>query len=996
MKRVIRRRGTCESRGDRAAKPVERLESRVLLSVNVTIDPSQHFQTIEGFGTSVATAPALYESAAFQKMYYADLGSSMLRLPVRLDTLMGPDGTLASPVTLTPDLQADIALFNFNQPDVQSDGILAAASKTYGIDSVKIIGSIWSPPNWMKGPEVNWQTGQPDGNYPYVSWNLTDTIGGSLIDTPDNLAQFGLFVASYVKGFQQAYGVPFYAISIQNELAFAESYSSCVYTPQLFVDAIKAVHSAFVQYGISTKIIGPEDVGVGPSYVPWIAWRQMQYINAVRADPEAMADLSAYAIHGFADDSSTPGRSPAMWDQYANGRSATDYPAPYNSWWTGIANDGKESWQTEMLPTDQSAAGALLLAENAQDALVQGDVSAWFDWQTADGGPASVHTLTSGTDETTLKFGAAQQFFRYIRPGSYRVGATPSDPTGVYVSAFVQDQEQTLTTVLINAGSTDQTVNLSVSGDPVSVYGIDRRTDATDVFADEGPVPVVNGVATIDLPAGSIVTLQGNTFGGLTDGGFELPQVGAATYGAFAFNPTGDGWDFQGSAGVTGNGSGFTALNPNAPEASQVGFLQAGGSSISQTVSLAAGTYTVGFSAAQRVQWQTTRQDFSVSVDGTSVGTFTPPSDGSYNAYTTASFTVATGTHTVTFTGLDTAGGDNTAFIDNVKLAPAPAAVAQPANAGFESPAIGAGGAAYIIAPINAGWNFLGTAGLTGNASAFTGANPNAPQGAQVAYLQMTGSISQAVSLAAGTYAVQFVAAQRILWQSGMQDLEVMIDGQAVGQFTPSTGGVYSTFQTSAITLASGTHTIEFLGLDSAGGDHTAFIDAVQIVPAVPSSAPVLDSGFENPSVGSNAFGAFALDPMGSAWQFNGTAYVSGNGSGFTALNPAAPEGGQVGVLQMAGSSISQTISLAAGTYAIDFLAAQRIQWQTGMQDFQVLLDGAIIGTFTPTDGTYRQYQTNTFTATAGVHLLQFVGLNSMGGDNSAFIDSVQIGLARA
>ena len=49
------------------------------------------------------------------------------------------------------------------------------------------------------------------------------------------------------------------------------------------------------------------------------------------------------------------------------------------------------------------------------------------------------------------------------------------------------------------------------------------------------------------------------------------------------------------------------------------------------------------------------------------VGTFTPSGTG-YPAITTAAFTVAAGTHTITFQGLDTAGGDNTAFIDNVRL----------------------------------------------------------------------------------------------------------------------------------------------------------------------------------------------------------------------------------------------------------------------------------------------------------------------------------------
>ena len=40
----------------------------------------------------------------------------------------------------------------------------------------------------------------------------------------------------------------------------------------------------------------------------------------------------------------------------------------------------------------------------------------------------------------------------------------------------------------------------------------------------------------------------------------------------------------------------------------------------------------------------------------------------SYQAYTTGSFTVGAGSHTITFVGLDTAGGDNTAFIDAVGI----------------------------------------------------------------------------------------------------------------------------------------------------------------------------------------------------------------------------------------------------------------------------------------------------------------------------------------
>ncbi len=82
-----------------------------------------------------------------------------------------------------------------------------------------------------------------------------------------------------------------------------------------------------------------------------------------------------------------------------------------------------------------------------------------------------------------------------------------------------------------------------------------------------------------------------------------------------------------------------------------------------------AGTYVIAFDAAQRGNYQFGGQDFQVLVDGTVVGTFTPTGTG-YARYMTAPFTVAAGTHTIVFQGLDDAGGDNTAFLDQVRVMP--------------------------------------------------------------------------------------------------------------------------------------------------------------------------------------------------------------------------------------------------------------------------------------------------------------------------------------
>jgi hypothetical protein len=148
--------------------------------------------------------------------------------------------------------------------------------------------------------------------------------------------------------------------------------------------------------------------------------------------------------------------------------------------------------------------------------------------------------------------------------------------------------------------------------------------------------------------------------------GFEDPAQGTGG-SAYKYDPTGTAWSFSGSAGVAGNGSGFTSGNPNAPQGAQVGVLQGGGSFSQVVTGMAAGTYQLSFRAAQRANVQAARQDFRVLVDGAVVGTFTPSNTG-YFGFTTSPFAVLAGAHTIAFQGLDSAGGDNTAFVDDVRL----------------------------------------------------------------------------------------------------------------------------------------------------------------------------------------------------------------------------------------------------------------------------------------------------------------------------------------
>jgi len=459
----------------------------------------------------------------------------------------------------------------------------------------------------------------------------------------------------------------------------------------------------------------------------------------------------------------------------------------------------------------------------------------------------------------------------------------------------------------------------------------------------------------------------------IVDGSFEEPPLPVNSYQTDA---VGSAWQFSGTAGISKNGSDFSTNwveAQNAPVGSQVAYLQDYGS-MSQTLYLDAGTYELSFFAAQRAIYQSHYQQFSILVDGTQYGLVNPVNT-LFGFYHTTTFTVPSGVHTVEFVGLDPAGGDNTAFIDQVTLT---------ANgiddASFEMPSLPAG--QYVVAPTGTPWTYTATAGTASNGSSFTSGNPAAPAGTTVAFIEGQSTISQSVDLVSGSYNLSFEAAQRGNGQNMIQQIQVLVDGAQVALVTPSSSS-YRLYETTNFTVTDGIHTIQFAGVN--GGNSTALIDALSLVPAADQ---ILDGGFESPILAANTY---QVAPGGSPWQFTGSAGISANGSGLTSSNWNAPQGNQVGFITNNGS-MSYSVYLDAETYDISFFAAQSAKPQTQIQQIEVLIDGTnVVGLITPSTTLYTLYDTLTFAVTAGPHAIQFIGQTPSGGKSTAFIDGVNL-----
>ena len=327
----------------------------------------------------------------------------------------------------------------------------------------------------------------------------------------------------------------------------------------------------------------------------------------------------------------------------------------------------------------------------------------------------------------------------------------------------------------------------------------------------------------------------------LLEGGFESPSVGSG-YRAYRYRPQGSSWTFESNAGITANNTAFTNGNPPAPEGDQVGFLQRSGAA-RQTVQVGlAGTYRLDLKAAQRGNYAHGGQDFAVVVDGVEVARFRP--SGTSYQLLSARFDLSLGTHEIALVGRNTAGGDNTAFVDQVALSLLET-TAEPASlseGGFESPSVGSGYRAYRYRPQGSSWTFESNAGITANNTAFTNGNPPAPEGDQVGFLQRSGAARQTVQVGlAGTYRLDLKAAQRGNYAHGGQDFAVVVDGVEVARFRPS-GTSYQTLS-ARFDLGLGTHEIALVGRNTAGGDNTAFVDQVALSLVAEASTDVVEEG---------------------------------------------------------------------------------------------------------------------------------------------------------
>jgi len=207
---------------------------------NITVNKAQTYQTVDGFGFSLTGGSAKVinqlsadkRTALLQELFghsENDIAISYLRVSI------GASDLNEAPFSYddVPEGQTDESLSNFSlEPDLNS--VIAVLKDILRINpNIKILGSPWSAPVWMK-----------DNN---------STIGGSL--QPQYYSVYAQYFVKYIQEMENL-GITIDAITIQNEPQHGGNNPSMVMSAEEQANFIKNhLGPAFANANLTTKII---------------------------------------------------------------------------------------------------------------------------------------------------------------------------------------------------------------------------------------------------------------------------------------------------------------------------------------------------------------------------------------------------------------------------------------------------------------------------------------------------------------------------------------------------------------------------------------------------------------------------------------------------------------------------------------------------------------------------------------------------------------------
>lgn len=391
---------------------------------NITVDSTQTFQTIDGFGYTLTTGSAYLishmtnsaKTALLQELFGSGsnaIGISYLRVNIGASDL--------SPSVYSyddlPAGQTDPGLQSFSLSPDETDMIPVLQQILTINPAIKILGSPWSPPKWMK-----------DNN---------SSIGGKLL--PQYYTSFANYFVKYIQGMQTR-GITIDAVTLQNEPLNPDNNPS-MYMPATQQDTIIKFHlgPALQAAGLSTKIILYDHNCDAPDY-------PISILN----DPAARQYINGSAFHLYGGNISAlttvhnayPGKHVYFTEQYtaANGNFGNDLKWHLKNVITG----SMRNW-----------------SRNALEWNLANDPS--YSLHTPGGCTSCKGAVTINNSSVTrnVAYYIIAHASKFVPPGSIRISSTQSG--SLYNVAFLRPDGKKIL-IVENDAKNNQTFNIKFKG----------------------------------------------------------------------------------------------------------------------------------------------------------------------------------------------------------------------------------------------------------------------------------------------------------------------------------------------------------------------------------------------------------------------------------------------------------------------------------------------------------------------------------------------------
>ncbi|MEU8950370.1 RICIN domain-containing protein [Streptomyces sp. NPDC048489] len=496
-------------------------------SIDLRIDGNQKGQRYTGAGASVTGASAhLIQGLAPDRR--SDLMRSLFSTSgdgIGLSYLRQPLGSTDFDASNNPHSYEDTrGQFSI---DRDKQEIIPVVKQALGVNpSIRLMGTPWSPPAWMK--------------------TNNSLNGGSL--RPENYGDFADYLVKAIKAYGQE-GITLTDLTVQNEPENPTSYPSMSMTSAQQADFVKVLDPKLTAAGLPTNILAFDH-----------NWDHPNYPLDVFSRTNGISRVIGAAFHCYL------GNPSAEQQVYSTGRrvfftecSGTDSDNTANTFGDSLR------WQAENLVVQNM--------RNGGETVVT-----WNLALDQNGGPHQglcgtrcngVVEIANGNVNRGAEYYSLGHLSKFVKVGATRIGSTSQGGGGVQDVAF-QNPDGTRVAYVVNTSGGAQRISLTDNGRSLA-YTLPAGAVATFVWnpsGDSGPTgPIDSSTWYRVANTNSGACLDATDWGTANGTALQQWSCGDGANEKWQFRSTGDGyyqvvnqfnnksWDVDGGSGATADGT---------------------------------------------------------------------------------------------------------------------------------------------------------------------------------------------------------------------------------------------------------------------------------------------------------------------------------------------------------------------------------------------------------------------------------------------------------